>query len=201
LDGDVVFARDLEEYRAELLQAYPDRAVYAAKYNSLSLVPFGTTPSLSEMGEAEELPPAPIAREFALPTPTLMPTPPPRPTPDPVEAAQRDEERRRDLATIAEALQRYHDRHGAYPLAAGVQSFCRYRDLDAGCQVAEVLDPLPQDPSHDGTYWYQSDGTTFTLFAPMEGAAGPSQCPDPLPGPLIGVEHIYCVQGGPEETS
>ena len=201
LDGDVVFARDLEEYRAELLQAFPDRAVYAAKYNSLSLLPYGTTPSLSGMGEAEELPLAPIAREIALPTPTLMPIPPPRPTPNPVEAAQRDEERRRDLATIAEALQQYYDQRGAYPLAEGLQSFCRYRDLDAGCQLAEVLNPLPQDPSDGGTYWYLSDGTTFTLFAPMEGAAEPSQCPDPLPGPLISVEDIYCVQGSPEETS
>ena len=200
LDGDVVFARDLEEYRAELLQAFPDRAVYAATYNALSLVPFSPTPSLSGTGEAEE-PSAPIAREIALPTPTLTPTPPPPPTANPLDAVQRDEERRRDLATITEALQRYYDRHGAYPLAERLQSFCRYRNLDAGCQVAEVLDPIPQDPSRGGTYWYQSDGTTFGLYAPMEGAAGPSQCPDPLPALLTGVEHLYCVQGSPEETS
>ena len=197
LDGDVVFVRDREEYRAEILQAYPDRAVYTATYNSLSLVPFGTIPSLSGIGGAQDLQSAPIAREIALPTPTLSPTPLSPPTASPAEAIQRDEQRRRDLARIAAALQRYYDRRGAYPLAAGLQSFCRYRDLDAGCNVAEVLDPLPQDPSDGGTYWYQSDGTTFTLFAPMEGVAGPSQCPDPLPGPLTAVNQLYCVQGEP----
>lgn len=44
LDGDVVFAKDVESLRAELFAAYPDRAVYVATYGNPSLVPFGTTP-------------------------------------------------------------------------------------------------------------------------------------------------------------
>ena len=51
LDGDVVFARDVEGRREELLRAFPDRAVYLATYRPPTLV------ALSEEGQ----PPAPLA--------------------------------------------------------------------------------------------------------------------------------------------
>jgi hypothetical protein len=196
LDGDIVFARDLEGRRAELFQAYPDRTVYVATYTSPSLVPFGVTaPAGASGGEQAS---APLARDIVLATPVPKSTPPPTPTPDPAALARRDDQRRQDLATIAAALQEYYARNGSYPLAVGLQSFCRYRTLDAGCKVIEVLDPLPQDPSPAGTYWYRSDGTTFTLLAKTEGPAGPSSCPEPLPAPFPDADTTYCVQGSPE---
>ena len=125
LDGNVVFAEDLEARRGELFQAYPDRTVYVAKYTSPSLLPFGAPGPLFGTGGAQELPPAPIARDIDLSPPTPQPPPPPEPPPDPPGATLRDEQRRQDLETIAAALQQYYDRHEAYPLAAGLQSFCR----------------------------------------------------------------------------
>ena len=196
LDGDIVFARDLEGRRAELFQAYPDRAVYVATYTSPSLVPFGTTASVGALEDDETS--APLARDIVLATPVPTSTPPPPPTPDPAAVTRRDEQRRQDLATIAVALQEYYARNGTYPVAGGLESFCRYPTLDAGCKVIEVLDPLPQDPSPTGLYRYQSDGATFTLIAHMEGPAGPSPCPDSLPAQLLEASATYCLQGSPE---
>ena len=187
LDGNIVFARDLEGRRAELFQAYPDRKVYVATYTSPSLLPFGVTASAGV--PSGELGSAPLARDIAIPTPT----------PELEAIARRDDQRRQDLSTIAAALQEYYVLNGTYPLAAGLQSFCRYQNLDAGCQVIEVLDPLPQDPSPPGTYWYRSDGTAFTLLAKTEGPAGASSCPEPLPDPFPDADTTYCVQGSPEE--
>jgi hypothetical protein len=37
-----------------------------------------------------------------------------------------------------------------------------------------VIDPIPADPRKQGLdsgYWYLSDGTRFTLYAVLEGAA------------------------------
>jgi len=117
-----------------------------------------------------------------------------------MEVRQRDEQRQRDLATLAEALQRYYRRHGTYPATRDVQSFCVFRGLDVGCRVDEVLDPIPQDPAHGATYYYLSDGTSFVLFATLEGAPVPSQCPDPVPPMLPRDRNIYCVQGRPENS-
>lgn len=186
LDGDVVIAKDLEAHRTELFDAYPDRTVYFATYGTPTLRPYG--PAVLD----GDRPSPPLAQDIVLPTPTPTPLPP---TPAPAEQFLRDEQRREDLAAIANGLRRYHNRHGSYPLAAGIQSFCVYRDLDAGCKVAEVLDPLPYDPSSDRVYWYQSDGTTFTVFALMESPVGPSQCPEPVPAALETVAYLYCVQG------
>ena len=61
LDGDVVIARDVEGRRAELLRAFPDRAVYLATYRPPTLV------ALAQ----EEQPPDSIAGD----TPSVTPTP------------------------------------------------------------------------------------------------------------------------------
>ena len=192
LDGDIVIVKDDPERRAEVFAAYPDRRVYLATYVNPTLRPYGSPAISPESGVSFQRSPVPLAREIALPTPT--PTPPP-PTPDPTEALGRDEQRREDLASIAEALQAYYERHGSYPLAEGLQSFCAFRDLDAGCKVEEFLDPLPHDPSSDRVYSYLSDGRTFALFALLEGSGSPSQCPDFVPQALESVDYLYCVQG------
>lgn len=185
LDGKLVIARDVPVRRAELLRAYPDRRVYVAAYEPPSLVPFGAGPD-AVPGRPE----GPLARDIAV----LLPTP--TPTAGPEASLPRDDQRRRDLGTIASALQQYYERRGAYPLAGAVQSLCRYRELDAGCSLLEVLDPLPQDPAPGSTYYYLSDGITFTLFAVMENPTDSLQCPVPRPPELAGPDHLYCLRGG-----
>jgi hypothetical protein len=114
------------------------------------------------------------------------------------EASHRDDQRRHDLDVIAQALQRYYDRHGAYPLATGLQTFCTYVGLDAGCSVKEVLDPLPRDPSEGRAYDYLSDGHSFYVFADTELPAGPSQCEGAPGTPNLPPDHLYCVHGTPQ---
>jgi hypothetical protein len=188
LDGDVVFARDLPAHRAELFAAYPDRYVYFASYGPVSISPYGETgPVVIENGESN----APRGRDIHLPTPT--------PTAAPVipNPAERDQQRVADLNTIAGALQDYYRIHGAYPLAEGLQSFCRYQDLDAGCKVTEVLEALPRDPDGERTYYYLSNGKSFTLWAQTDNAAPASDCPTVDPRPTFDPAHEYCVRGSP----
>jgi hypothetical protein len=189
LNGDVVFARDPPEQRAALFAAYPDRFVYSAQYSRpASISPFGKTgPVVIQNGQSN----APKARDIHVPTPTATAAPS---IPD---AAARDQQRATDLTTIAAALQDYYRAHSAYPLAEGLQSFCRYRELDAGCKVTEVLDVLPQDPDTTRTYYYVSNGESFTLWVEMDGPAAQSDCPKGGPQPGIDAEHLYCVQGTP----
>ncbi len=123
-------------------------------------------------------------------------TPRPTPTLDPTEAASRDTERQEALGDLADSLQSYYELHRSYPVAGRLQSFCRF-PIDAGCAVAEELGPLPEDPSGDRFYLYQSDGATFILLAQMDGPPPPSECPEPLPGSLAGRDDLYCLQGSP----
>ena len=60
MDGDVVFARDLEERRQELFRAYPERKVYQGTYTNPSLRAFGATTILG----AEDSPAAPLAKDL-----------------------------------------------------------------------------------------------------------------------------------------
>ncbi len=187
LDGDVVYARDVADRRGDLFKAYPDRLVYFAHYGPPAYLSiYGSTQALAQIPAATP----PRARDITLPTPTATATP------DPAEAGLRDDQRKRDLDAIAGALQEYYARHGGYPTADGVQSFCRYKELDSGCKVSEVLDPVPQDPQSGQTYYYWSNGTSFYLFAVTETPAGPSQCDTAPLKP--GQDHLYCLYGTTE---
>jgi 4-amino-4-deoxy-L-arabinose transferase-like glycosyltransferase len=193
LNGDVVYAKDVADKRADLLKAYPNRLVYSARYGPpASLTVYGSTEPLASASATP-----PLAHDIVLPTPT------PTATPDPAEALRRDDQRERDLGTLAQALQDYYGKHGAYPRADGVQSFCRYKDLDAGCALSEVLGSLPQDPNNGQTYYYWSDAQSFYIFAVTETPAPLSQCDTaPLKPPSIAADlrgsretHLYCVYG------
>ena len=192
LDGDIVYARDVPERRGDLFRTYPNRRVYYAQYRIPAyLSVYGSTAPLSET----TVDTAPIARDIPVPSPTASPTPN---AASDTNAPQRDAQRRQDLDVLARALQEYHVRNGSYPLSEGLQSFCRYAELDAGCKVREVLDPFPQDPQSDKTYWYSSDGASyFYIFAWMEAEAGPSQCDGAPVTPEVPANQLYCVRGTP----
>ena len=189
LDGDVLYAHDLPNRNAELLQKFPDRDVYYARYPEPALlVPYTGVPIPPG---ASPVPDAPPRKAGSFPTPTVaVPT-----AVNPANAIARDDQRKLGLAKIAGALQQYRDQHGAYPAAQNVQSLCNYPG-DAGCALKELLDPLPSDPDPNAGYWYLSaDGTQFTLFAHFENDAPPSACPSPVPEHLANVSHLYCVSG------
>jgi len=189
LDADVVYARDIPERRGELFAAYPNRYVYVVTYTPATLSPFGQTgPVIVSNGT----PNAPRATDIDIPTPTPT-TAPVVPNPE-----ERDQQRVDDLATIADALQQYYEVHGAYPLAEGLQSFCRYQELDSGCKVTEVLTALPSDPDSTRTYYYWSNGEAFALWAQTDNDAPDSDCPVTDPRPDIEEDHMYCVQGEPQ---
>jgi 4-amino-4-deoxy-L-arabinose transferase-like glycosyltransferase len=189
LDGDYVIARNLPSRLSELFRAYPNRSVYVATYVTPALAPYGFSAATAIGRPLSDFPPAPHASGIPIPTPTATATPE-----GGGDASARDEQRKQDLALIAGGLQQYKVRHGSYPEALGLQSFCRYA-ADAGCKLEEVLGALPKEPNQAGTYYYLSDRATFTVFAVMEEASDDSACPHPLPSDLSSVEHLFCVRG------
>ncbi|MEX2159723.1 MAG: glycosyltransferase family 39 protein [Dehalococcoidia bacterium] len=188
-DGDVVIARDLPQYLGPLLDAYPGRRVYVMSYGKGTIAPYGTELAVPGVPiSQDDQSRAPLAKD--VPHPTAAPTP----TPNVVDVGSRDQQRKDALAAVAEALATYRDRHGTYPVSRGLQSLCRYQDLDAGCKLLEVLDPLPRDPVNSGDYYYESDGTSFVIYAILEevpGDRGP--CPDRPAIRPDDLPRLYCV--------
>lgn len=190
LDGDVVFAKDLPDRNVQLLQAFPDRYVYFARYLGGPLfLPFaGYDGDRSQLraGDPQK------AGSFPTPAPTAIPTPTPI---DPLQLRARDERREQIVAELVADLQRYREERGAYPITANPQSLCVYPQ-DAGCSLKDVVGALPEDPLPERNFSYQSvDGTSFTIYARFEGAAPPSVCPDPLPENVTKDEHLFCATG------
>ena len=139
-------------------------------------------------------------QEGALPPPPpsgeARPTgePPPVVPPDaPGTAEARDLFRQQDLAAIHQALEAYGEEHGSYPSTGGyVQSFCAFPDLDAGCKLRDLLQPLPRDPLGEH-YSYLSDGSDYAIFARRESDAFPA-CPT-HPNHLAGISSLLCLEG------
>jgi len=124
-------------------------------------------------------------------------TTPPEATPVPPGAAERDAERRSELARLAAALAGYKAQNGSYPSTSGnLQSACVYEEDDVLCRFKADLgketfvDPFG-DPFEDG-YWYASDGESFTLYALLESAPAPGETCEG-PGDLGDKANLYCV--------
>lgn len=129
-------------------------------------------------------------------TPGPSPTPGPTATPDPAGPA-RDLTRRLDLATIERALGEYRQDNGSYPNTNGnIQTLCAFGEVDFGCALLEVLDPIPSDPLGNpggNGYWYASDGETYIVYSQRESEQI-AACPD-HPVHLQGFASLLCVQG------
>ena len=142
----------------------------------------------------------------ATPGPTFTPGPSPTsgpPTETPTGEApvggeeERDVRRQQDLVAIQQALEQYRQENDEYPNTNGnIQSLCVFADSDAGCDLLEVLDPLPQDPLGDPAnngYFYSSTGDAYVLYATREGDQLP-ECGE-HPAHLGKIDSLYCVQG------
>lgn len=126
----------------------------------------------------------PLANVTPLAQATLAPTftPGPSPTAGQAEATatqaaqgsgdERDHARQQDLTAVQQALEQYHLDHNGYPDTKGaIQSLCVFEQYDQGCKLGAFLNPVPSDPRGDPAtngYWYESDGTTYVLFAQRE---------------------------------
>ena len=186
LDGDLVFANNLTERNPALFALYPDKPVYRVDYFARALRRYGSEDLVTNPEEAAG---APLAGD--VPTPTPEPTP----TPDTAAVLRRDEQRVRDLDLVQDLLGRYFAAHAGFPVSGGVQTLCRYPN-DAGCSLDEV-GTVPTDPDPDATYWYESDGVTFVVYAQTENQPPDSPCPEPIPVHLAEVERLYCVTNVP----
>ncbi len=163
-----------------------------------------------ELCGREDLPPlVTLTPPPALPTATIGPTftPGPSPTIDPAEATAtqevlvgdetRDAIRLEDLAEIGLALTAYREENGSFPDTGGnIQTLCAFRDSDAGCELEDLLSPLPEDPLGEpgrNGYWYASTGLAFTLYAQRESDASPP-C-EQHPQHLQEFDSLLCIEG------
>ncbi len=149
--------------------------------------------------------PSPVPQDTS--TPAEAVTPGPSPTAGdatateesqvPAEGEERDIIRQFDLAVIKRALEEYREENGSYPDSGNnIQTFCAFPDVDAGCELEEVLSPLPEDPLGDPAangYWYASDGRRFTVYAQRESGRFEA-CPD-HPDHLQDFDSLLCLQG------
>lgn len=134
------------------------------------------------------------------PGPTFTPAPTPTLAPAPPGAEERDATRRLDLEALRKALDEYREEHGSYPETSGnIQSLCVYRELDAGCNLEDSLEPpLPEDPLGDpltNGYWYMSDGDSFVLIAQQEASTAPPEAACPATPADRDFPVFYCVAG------
>ena len=146
-----------------------------------------------------------VQQETATPGPTFTPGPSPTtgpsPTGAPVEVVtggeDRDTARVQDLTALQEALEQYREENGAYPDTDGnVQTLCVFFDADAGCDLEEVLGPVPQDPLGEPVsngYWYVSTGRLYVVFAQRESELFPA-C-DEHPEHLRDFDSVLCARG------
>jgi hypothetical protein len=163
--------------------------------------PVGESTPFVELATATPITPGPTAT----PGPTFTPGPSPTAAPvtatatreAPIGGGERDIARVQDLADLQEALEQYREEHGSYPDSGGnIQTLCAFTEFDAGCELEEVLSPLPQDPLGDQVnngYWYTSIGSRFAVFAQRESEQF-EECSE-HPDFLRDFDSLLCVQG------
>ena len=92
-------------------------------------------------------------------------------------AAERDAQRQQDLSDIASVLLDYESRTGLFPTTeGGVDVGCAFLSVGLGlgqlCQFIGQLDVAtltdPRGNTQANGYWYESDGSSFTIYASLE---------------------------------
>jgi 4-amino-4-deoxy-L-arabinose transferase-like glycosyltransferase len=116
----------------------------------------------------------------------------------PSSAAERDHERRAELMIITAALSEYQKENGSFPSTGGnLQGACSYPDIDRLCIFSDELgvDTLidPRGDAHKYGYFYESDGTSFTLYATFELQPPPDEVCADVPLGLADKPNLVCV--------
>lgn len=92
----------------------------------------------------------------------------------------RDVQRKSDLATIAKSLEAYNNDHRAYPTSDGsgniscsAPATCAWgQPFSDGTSLYAAI--LPEDGHDQRDYYYQSNGTSYTLYAALENENDPA---------------------------
>jgi len=97
----------------------------------------------------------------------------------------RDAQRKADLGNLSRALEMYYNDHRSYPLSENGKIKIGSEVLEWGEDALAVKDPkgntvvymkkLPDDPASNFDYCYQSDGTSFRLYARLENENDPDR--------------------------
>ena len=105
-----------------------------------------------------------------------------------------DTQRLLELAKVRDALAAYHAQRGSYPSTGGVFETVCEEPVDSGCELREVDSSVPSGFNGE-PFWYESDGTRYTLFARVATTPSEDSCPDETP-PALGGAYVVCVQEG-----
>lgn len=95
-------------------------------------------------------------------------------------AKARDARRKSDLQSIAKALEAYANDQRKYPSSSGgdlvcaAPTTCGWGEPFADAKGTLYMAKLPQDSSADRRYYYESNGSSFTLYATLENGNDPS---------------------------
>lgn len=93
----------------------------------------------------------------------------------------RDAQRKSDLATITKALEAYANDHSSYINSDGSGNMsctppatCAWGGPFQDAAATLYAASLPDDPNDSRSYYYTSDGTTYTLYAALENVNDPA---------------------------
>lgn len=114
-------------------------------------------------------------------------------------AEERDATRRQDLVDIAAVLVDYENRTGLLPTTGGSADIgCAYTGLGQLCIFNDQLDPEtmadPRGRALRYGYWYESDGTSFTLYASLETPLAPEEACRTTDAFLASEPNLYCIR-------
>lgn len=90
-----------------------------------------------------------------------------------VRQRARDAQRKSDLRQIQSALEIYRSDNGSYPTTV---PNCSSSIKSSDCSTSTYMQNVPHDPNgagsyNGGNYYYQSNGTTYTLGSCLENTA------------------------------
>ncbi|MCH7580085.1 MAG: glycosyltransferase family 39 protein [Chloroflexi bacterium] len=115
-------------------------------------------------------------------------------------AEERDATRRQDLSDIAAVLADYENRTGLLPTTDGSADVgCAYTALGQLCVFIGQLDPDtladPRGRALRYGYWYESDGSSFTIYASLEIPLAPEEACITTDAFLALEPNLFCIRG------
>ena len=114
-------------------------------------------------------------------------------------AEERDAQRRKDLSDIAAVLFDYESRAGLFPTTGGSAAVgCAYTVLGQLCTFIDQLGPATlEDPRGlplSYGYWYESDGSSFTIYASFESPLASEEVCGTIDAFLALEPNLFCIR-------